>query len=135
MMNEQLAGTLVLVHPELPDDPAGRQNAIGSIAHTDLLNDDVFVSFRDGVKALYAPDALLVFLPGEDIHRNLAQMGFDTAWDNIKSLTQIDLFLRYGSAERHIKAMELARDHKNIQALCLQTLENSLEINRGIGYE
>lgn len=135
MKNEELAGTLVLVHPELEHDPAGRKNEIGIIVNCDLTNDDVLVSFQDNEYALFTPESLLVLFPGDDIHRNLSQMGHDAAWADIKSLTQIDLFLRYGSGDKHFTALELARDNKNVQSLCLQTLENSLELNLGRGYE
>jgi hypothetical protein len=121
MMTDELKGTFVLVHPELPHDPANRQNVIGIITHSDLPNDDVFVSFG-GEPALYEPDALLVLMPMDQIHANLAELAYETTFRDLKSLTQIDLFLRYGSENKQLVALELARDNKNIQPLCLESL-------------
>jgi hypothetical protein len=135
MISEKLSGTLVLVHPELTHDPAGRQNEIGIIVNSDLINDNILVGFQDNERALFAADALLVLLPDEDIHRNLSEMSYGAAWDKIKSLTQVDLFLRYGSGDKQLKALEVARDNKNIRHLSLQTLEASLELRLGRGYD
>ena len=124
-MTDDLKGTPVLVHPELSYDPAGRQNQVGVISKADLMNDDVFVSFDGGI-ALYSTDALLVLLPAEEIHQNLADIAYETPFAELKPLTQIDLFLRYGSPGKELTAMQLARDNPAIQPLCLDTLQNQL---------
>ena len=124
-MTDDLKGTPVLVHPELSYDPAGRQNQVGVISKADLMNDDVFVSFDGGI-ALYSTDALLVLLPAEEIHQNLADIAYETPFAELKPLTQIDLFLRYGSPGKELTAMQLAQDNPAIQPLCLDTLQNQL---------
>ena len=133
--HDDLTGTLVLVHPELEYDPAGRQKEIGMIVNSNMPNDDILVGFQDNDRALYASDALLILLPDEQIHQNLADLAYQTSFPDLKALTQIDLILRYGPGDKHFKALEIARGNKNIQPLCLYTLENSLEINKGRGYE
>jgi hypothetical protein len=124
-MTDDLKGTPVLVHPELSYDPAGRQNQVGIIREADLMNDDVFVSFN-GELALYPAEALFVLLPNEDIHQNLADIAYETPFSDLKPLTQIDLFLRYGSTGKELTAMHLARDNPAIQPLCLDTLQNQI---------
>ena len=135
MINEELRGTLVVVHSELEHDPAGRKNEIGIIVNSDLADDNMLVSFQDNEYASFTSDALLVLLPDEQIHKNLADLAYETSFPDLKALTMIDLFLRYGSGDTHFKALELARDNKNIQPLCLLSLEDRLELNRGRGYE
>jgi hypothetical protein len=125
-MTEDLKGTPVLVHPELAHDPAGKQNQIGVISHTDLVNDDVFVSFGYET-ALYATDALLMLLPQLEIYQYTNEMAFELALPDLKALTQIELLLRYGTAITHETALQLARDNKNIQPFCLDTLQNQLQ--------
>jgi hypothetical protein len=125
-MTEDLKGTPVLVHPELAHDPAGKQNQIGIISHTDLVNDDVFVSFGYET-ALYATDALLMLLPQLEIYQYTNEMAFEFALPDLKTLTQIELLLRYGTAITHETALQLARDNKNIQPFCLDTLQNQLQ--------
>ena len=129
-MNDELNGKLVLVHPGLTHDPAGRQNEIGIIVNSDLVADDVIVSFQDNEYASFTSDALLLLVPDEQIHQNLADLAYETSFPDLKALTQIDLFLRYGSGDKHFKALEMARDNKNIQPFCLDTLENVIAIKQ-----
>lgn len=124
-MKDDLKGTPVLVHPELGYDPAGKQNHVGLITKADLMNDDIFVSFGDEL-ALYSTDALLVLLPAEEIHQNLADAAYDIPFVQLKPLTQIDLFLSYGSRGKELTAMQMARDNPAIQPLCLDTLQNQI---------
>jgi hypothetical protein len=124
-MTDDLKGTPVLVDPELSYDPAGKQNQVGLISKADLMNDDVFVKFGNEV-ALYSTDALLVLLPAEQIHQHLADIAYETPFAQLKPLTQIDLFLRYGSMGKELTAMRLARDNPAIRSLCLDTLQNQL---------
>ena len=124
-MTDDLKGTPVLVHPELSYDPAGKQNQVGLISKADLMNDDVFVSFN-GELALYPAEALFVLLPNEEIHQNLADIAYETPFAELKPLTQIDLFLRYGSPGKELTAMHLARDNPAIRPLCLDTLQNQI---------
>ncbi len=113
------------MHPELSYDPAGKQNQVGVISKADLMNDDVFVSFN-GELALYPAEALFVLLPNEEIHQNLADIAYETPFAELKPLTQIDLFLRYGSPGKELTAMHLARDNPAIRPLCLDTLQNQI---------
>ena len=135
MINDELTGTLVLVHPALEHDPLDKQNEIGTIIHTDLPADDVFVRFDDGTQGLYSSDALLTLMPAEEVHRNAAGMNYDTAFRDIKALAMIELFFRYGSAEKQRTAMELAKENSHLQQFCLETLEHRLVINQSRVYE
>lgn len=135
-MTEDLTGTLVLVHPSLDNDPAGMQGEIGLISKADQVNDDIFVGFG-GKQGLYSSDALLALIPSEEIHRNLADMAYETSFPVLKALTQVDLFLRYGGENGAMKAMVIARDNPAIHSFCLDTLENqiALTISRNYGRE
>ena len=129
MINEELRGTLVVVHSELEHDPAGRKNEIGIIVNSDLADDAILVSFQDNEYASFTSDALLVLLPVDQIHQNLSELAYEVAFPDLKSLTQIDLFLRYGSGDTHFKALEVARSNKNIHPLCLESLADQIRRN------
>jgi hypothetical protein len=135
-MKDPLKGTVVLVHPDLAHDPVNRQNHIGVISHSDLMNDDVFVNF-DGIQGLYATDALLVLKPPEEIHQQLAEMAYETPLAELKALTQIDLFLRYGGENKEKMAMEIAKANPVIQRFCLEQLNERLykDISKNYGRE
>jgi len=135
-MTDDLKGTPVLVHPELGYDPANRQGQTGLINWADLMNDDIFVSFGD-VTGLYSSDALLVLLPAGKIHQNLSHMASETPFSDLKALALVELILRYYGETKESKAMELAKDHQNIQPYCLDTLQNQIaqRISKNYGRE
>ena len=126
-MDDELRGILVWVRPDLPYDPLNKQGEVGFICEANIGMDDIFVDFVDKV-GLYAANALMTFLPVDQIHQNLAELNFLTDFVDLKKLTTIDLFLRYGDKARQFDAMILARDNKNIQHLCLDSLENQIAL-------
>jgi hypothetical protein len=134
-MNDERNGKLVLVHPGLTHDPAGRQNEIGIIVNSDLAADDFIVSFQDNEYALFTSGSLLVLLPDEQIQQNLLGMAYKASFPDLKALTHIDLILRYGPRDKHFKALKMARDNKNIQPFCLDTLENVIAIKQAQNLE
>lgn len=135
-MKDELSGKVVLVHPGLENDPVNRQNHIGVISHADTMQDDVFVDFG-GMQGLYSSDALLVFRDNEEIHQQLADMAYETPFAELKALTQIDLFLRYGGENREKMAMEIAKANPVIQRFCLESLNDQLykDLSKNYGRE
>ena len=57
---------------------------------------------------------------------NLADIAYETPFAELKALTQIDLFLRYGSEAKEVTAMKLAKDNPAIRPHCLDTLQNQI---------
>ena len=123
--DDKLRGVVALVHPDLECDPLNKRNQIGVISEADIDLDNIYVDFVDKV-GLFSADALLVLLPPEDIHQNLADMAYEASFPDLKALTQIDLYLRYGDVNARFKAMAIARDNPAIQPLCLETLNNQI---------
>ena len=129
-MKDELQGKLVLVHPDLTNDPAGKQNEIGVIKTSDLEQDDVFVSFDNGELSLYATDALLILKPANEIYDKIASIELKLDFPDLKALNWINLLQRYGSSNQLRNAMEQAKQHPGIHSLCLITLREALEINQ-----
>lgn len=125
---DELTGTLVLVHPELPDDPAKRQGQVGIITGADLENDDVFVSFGKGEQALYSTDALLVFKPATVIYDLLMNDARKANQEDFKALFQVNLMQQHGLSPLVRKAMDLVKDNKVVREFSMDTLENQLEV-------
>lgn len=136
--NDQLRGTVVCVHSGVEADPLGKRNQVGVICEADIGLDNIYVDFVDKV-GLFSADALLVHLPVEMIHQNMADMAYDVSFPDLKALTQIDLLLRYGegSVNTRVKAMTIARDNPAIQHLCVEGLDNriSRDISNQYGRE
>jgi hypothetical protein len=89
--SEELNGALVLVHPGLAYDPAGKQNQLGIITDIDLINDDIFVAFATGEQGRYSADALLMLKPTEDISREAMKQHYDLDLADFKTLLRISV--------------------------------------------
>jgi hypothetical protein len=124
---DELTGTLVLVHPELTDDPAKRQGQIGIITGADLENDDVFVSFGKGEQALYSTDALLVFKPASSIYDLLMNDARKASQEDFKALFQVNLMQQHGLTPLVRKAMDFVKDNKVVREFSMDTLQNQLQ--------
>ena len=135
-MTDLLKDKVVLVHPDLPHDPVNRQNHVGVIRLADLETDDIFVSFDD-MLGLYPSDALLVLRSAEEIHQNLADIAYETAFRELKALTQVDLLLRYGDLNKERMAMDIARLNPDIQRFCLEILSSQIykDVSKNYGRE
>jgi len=127
--DDKLRGVVALVHPDLECDPLNKRNQIGVISEADIDLDNIYVDFVDKV-GLFSADALLVLLPPDEIHQNLADMAYEVAFPDLKALTQIDLFLKYGDVNARFKAMAIARDNPAIQPLCVEILNNQISRDR-----
>jgi hypothetical protein len=125
--SNELTGTLVLVHPELTEDPAMRQGQIGIITGADLENDDVFVSFGKGERALYSTDALLVFKPTEEVYNLLMNDARKASQEDFKTLFQVNLMQQHGISGLVRKAMDLVSGNKVVRDFSMDTLENQLQ--------
>jgi len=123
---DELTGMLVLVHPELTQDPANNQGKIGIITGAELEQDDVYVSFGKGEQALYSTDALLVFNPEKDLYTTIMTDAREAGPDVFKTLFQINLMQQHGTTSVMKKAMEMVADNKILRDLSMDTLENRL---------
>ncbi|WP_183580298.1 hypothetical protein HDF18_13200 [Mucilaginibacter sp. X5P1] len=126
---DDLTGSLVLVHPDLQDDPAKKQNQIGIITHADIENDNVIVSFGKGEQALYSTDALLTLKSANDIYRDLLNNNKDLDKSDFKALFQISLLQEYGTSGQNKSAIELAMKNDTLRNYSMVTLEDSLKAN------
>lgn len=127
---DELTGTLVLVHPKLPSDPAAKQGKIGIITSADLERDDVFVSFGRGEQALYATDALMVLKDPDRLYRDLVSNFKELDKSDFKTLFQINLLQQYGSSRQVKTAMELALGNETVLRHAMTTLDDQLGLKK-----
>jgi hypothetical protein len=128
--NDELTGTQVLVHPELPDDPMQQQGRLGIITFTDLSSDEIFVSFGKE-QGLYSSDALLVFRKPDDIYRDLLNHTREIDTKDIKDLYRIGMLLDSGRAPDQKAAMEMAAGNPAIHSYTFMTLQEKLGLSLG----
>jgi hypothetical protein len=129
MTAEELTGQLVMVHPELYDDPAGKTGEIGTITAVDLAEDLVRVKFDDEQRGLYATNALLVFKPADQIYEHLRKDVMKLAPADFKDLKNIALLLDYGTKPQQRAAMEIAQRNPGVVSSAFRSMEDNLGLN------
>lgn len=127
--SDDLTGTMVLVHPELPEDPVNKQGQTGMIMFADLDKDDIYVTFGKNERALYGSDALLVFKKPNDIYKELMTNVRDIPVSDMKALYRIGMLLDTGTGKDVKEAMQLAVDNPGIHSRAMETLQSKLGLD------
>ncbi len=131
MMNEQteLTGTVVLVHPNLLNDPFDKKNQVGVIISADLENDDVMVGFSDKSEGLFSTDALLVLKDVADIRR---AAGYDFTLmprEDYYDIMEVCVMAELSGYSGRRMAVELSRESPMAQEYTMQRLDEALGRN------
>jgi len=114
-MNEhsELHGTLVLVRPDLENDPYGQQGKVGIVNYVDM-KDDVYLSFDNGKEGIYSGDALLQ-LKGKNETLGAAMNNASAMQlKDYKDLYKISLLQDLGRGKDIWQALEIARENPDI---------------------
>jgi len=128
--NEDLTGLLVMVHPDLQDDPAERQAQSGIITYADLKADDIYVSFGKNETGLYASNALLVMRNSNYIHREALFYVQKLKTEDFKTLLQVSLKMDSACLKDQREAMQMAISNDTVRGHSMRTLEAELGIKR-----
>jgi len=136
-MNEtdDLTGTLVLVHPELTEDPVNKQGQMGMIIFAEPEKDDIYVTFGKNERALYSTDALLVFKKPNEIYQQLMTNVKHIPVEDLKALYRIGILLDNGTGKGAKEAMQLAVENPGIIGKAMETLQSRLGLDIGIAAE
>lgn len=129
--NDDLTGTLVLVHPDLPDDPVNKQGQMGMIMFAEPEKDDIYVTFGKNERALYGSDALLVFKKPNDIYKEMMTNTKDIAIPDLKALYRIGNLLENGTSKGARDAMQLAVENPGILSRAMESLQSKLGLAIG----
>jgi hypothetical protein len=127
--NEELTGMLVMVHPDLKRDPAGRQGQPGIITYADTKSDDIYVSFGKNETGLYSSDALLVMRPSNFIHREAVKNVLQISTPDFKTLFQIARIMDSAGLKDQRAAMQLALTNETVRGHSMRTLQSELGID------
>lgn len=129
--SDELIGQLVLVHPLLTADPAGKPGQVGIITGTDLENDNIYVGFGRNGQGLYGTDALLLLKPAEQLKALLQEHKQDLSVHDYKALFQISLLQEFRQSTANIKtAMSLALQSETVRNYCMRSIEDSLGLRQ-----
>lgn len=122
---EDMTGALVLVHPELSEDPVNKQGQVGTITFSDPLNDEFFVSFGKET-ALYSSDALLAFKKPNAIYDDLLANIKNMDKQEIKDLYRIGMLLDSRQPKDQKLAMDMVLANPKIREYTLVSLKEKL---------
>jgi hypothetical protein len=130
MTANELPGTLVLVHPDLENHPAGREGDIGIVAYVDSPNNQVYLRFTDEAEAVYPSDALFMLKNKEKLFP--ADGRSEMNLDNYKDLFKIATLQDMGRGKDIWAALEIARDNPEIWKNSLVSVEESLGLRHNM---
>lgn len=122
MYNEDLIGTLALVHPDLANDPARKQGEVGVITYVGKENHEIYMSFPGNGEGIYNGNALLRLQDKNKILETLVNEGDNMELDDFKALYKITMLQDRNTSTGILSALEIARDNPNIWS---KTLENA----------
>jgi len=129
--SDELIGQLVLVHPELTSDPAGKPGQVGIVTGTELENDNVYVGFGRHGQGRYGTDALLLLRPADQIKTLLQEHQQELNVHDYKALFQISLLQEFRQSTANTKtAMSLALQSEIVRNLSLRSVEDSLGLRQ-----
>lgn len=123
MINSELYGTLVLVHPHLLD-PEKKQGQVGIFTYLDVGN-RAFVSFLDNKEGRYATANLFQLKEREHLFASIDDPSSLSVKD-YKDIYQISLLQDYGGNKGTLRALEIAAKNPSIWEKILIKLEDHL---------
>jgi hypothetical protein len=129
--SDELIGQLVLVHPQLASDPAGKSGQVGMITGTELENDTIYVGFGRHGQGLYGADALLLLKSPDQIKTLLQEHQQELNVNDYKTLFQISLLQEFRQSTANTKtAMSLALQNETVRNLSMRSVEDALGLRR-----
>ncbi|WP_345952948.1 hypothetical protein [Mucilaginibacter sp. PAMB04168] len=132
MNNENLQATLVMVHPDLKNDPLQNQGKIAVVNYDRDHNHEVYVAFENGQEAVYHPAELLRLKDKQEVFDDLMTNGTVMEPQDFGALYKIMLLQDRGSPKANWDALEIARDNPRIweRALEAPKQNHSVELNK-----
>jgi len=112
---DELVDKVVMVHPNLTQDPANRQGQTGTITNVVHENDEVFVRFDDNGIGLYSSDALFLLKPASLILESLRSAIYGIDYLDSKDIVGIlDVYALQASGQIK-EALELAISNETVR--------------------
>jgi hypothetical protein len=129
--SDELIGTMVLIHPQLTNDPADKAGKVGIITGADLEKDNIFVGFGRAGQGVYGSDAVLLLRPAEQLKDLLEKYKVDMDVKDYGTLYQIALLKEFRQSTANIKtAMSLALQNPTVMGYSMQSLEDKLGLRQ-----
>jgi hypothetical protein len=121
MENQTLAGTLVLVRPDLENDTGPKHGHIGvlTLAFSEKEN---YVKFPEGGEAYYPAEQVLMLKDKQEVFNDLTNNGSSMPLDDFKAMYKIMLLQDRGTSQALYSALAIANDNPGVQEKVLQPI-------------
>ena len=124
---------MVLIHPDLTKDPAGKSGEIGVITGYEPENDNVYVGFGKSGQGLYGTDAVLVLRNGRAIFSELEENKQDMSVDDVGTVFKIGLFQDASPSPANTRtSLEFAGKNPAVRQMVTRSLDHMLGIEKGM---
>lgn len=121
MENQNLAGTLVLVQPDLENEPGAKRGQIGvlTLAFSEKEN---YVRFPEGGEAFYPAEQVMMLKDKQAVFNDLTNIGSSMPLDDFKAMYKIMLLQDRGTSQALYSALAIANDHPGVQERVLEPI-------------
>ncbi|WDF77035.1 hypothetical protein PQ469_24435 [Mucilaginibacter sp. KACC 22773] len=121
MENATLAGTLVLVQPDLENDTGRNKGQIGVLTYARSETEN-YVRFPEGGEAYYPAPQVLMLKDKKQVFDDLTNNGSSMPLDDFKAMYKIMLLQDRGTSQALYAALALANDHPGVQERVLESI-------------
>lgn len=114
MNNENLIGTLALVHPEFKNDPARKQGQVGVITYVGKDDHKIYMSFPGRGECVYDGEVIMRLKDKNAVLEALVNEGDHMDVNDFKDLYKVTILQDRGTSTGLLSALEIARDNPKI---------------------
>lgn len=121
-LDNNLNGSLVLVRPDLENDPMNGQGQIAFVKYASQNREEIYVEFTNGREAFYQPSELLRLKDTQSLFDELRDNAHLLALPDVKALYKTYLLSDRGTNTARVQALEIVRDNPPIWEKALEAL-------------
>jgi hypothetical protein len=124
MENQTLAGTLVLVQPDLENDTGQKKGQIGVLTYARSETEN-YVRFPEGGEAFYPAGQVMMLKDKQKVFDDLTNNGSAMPLDDFKAMYKIMLLQDRGTSQALYSALAIANDHPHVQERVLDAISQT----------
>ncbi|MET3981719.1 hypothetical protein ABIB62_004264 [Mucilaginibacter sp. UYP25] len=124
MENQTLAGTLVLVQPDLENDTGQKKGQIGVLTYARSETEN-YVRFPEGGEAFYPAGQVMMLKDKQKVFDDLTNNGSAMPLDDFKAMYKIMLLQERGTSQALYSALAIANDHPGVQERVLDAISQT----------
>lgn len=124
MKNDTLAGTLVLVLPDMEESPETKRGHIGALTYARSETEN-YVRFPDGGEANYPARQVMMLKDKHQVCDDLTHHGSSMPLNDFKAMYKIMLLQDKGTSQALYSALAIAKDHPGVQEKVLESINTA----------